>query len=178
MKLAALPFDFAPRRRRVSLPTQALVLAFALILAWQGFELAHAFAARQREAGELARLAATPRAVAPVPGSRSDPAAAARVRSARLIAKTLATPWGDLIASLEDAPQDAVALIAVEPSVSKQTLRLTAEARDVKAMLAYLAALQADRRLSGLMLVSHQVQVQAPGSPVRFRVQATWGVRS
>lgn len=178
MKLAPLPFDFAPGARRVSLPTQALVLALAGILAWQGFELAQAYAARQREAGELARLAAPPRAVAPVPAVRIDPVDAARLRSARLIAQTLATPWSDLIASLEDAPQDAVALIAVEPSVSKQTIQLTAEARDAKAMLTYLAALQADRRLSGVMLVSHQVQVQAPGSPVRFRVQATWGARS
>ncbi len=178
MKLAALPFDFAPRAGRGTPLAHAMVLGLAAILAWQGFNLVGAYAARQREAETLTRLAAPPRPVALAPAGRIDPADAARLRSARQIAQTLATPWSDLIASLEEAPQDAVALIAVEPSVAKQTLRLTAEARDPKAMLVYLAALQADRRLSGVMLVSHQVQVQAPGTPVRFRVQATWATRS
>ena len=41
-------------------------------------------------------------------------------------------------------------------------------------MLAYLAALQNDRRLVNVALVSHQVQVQAIGRPIRFHLQAGW----
>ena len=37
------------------------------------------------------------------------------------------------------------------------------------------AALQHDPRLSSVVLVSHQVQAQAPGTPIRFQVQAQWG---
>ena len=42
-------------------------------------------------------------------------------------------------------------------------------------MLDYVAALQADRRLSQVVLVSHQVQTQAVGKPVRFQMQSAWG---
>jgi hypothetical protein len=42
-------------------------------------------------------------------------------------------------------------------------------------MLSYLGALQRDDRLNTVVLVSHQVQAQTPGTPVRFQVQAGWG---
>jgi Tfp pilus assembly protein PilN len=42
-------------------------------------------------------------------------------------------------------------------------------------MLAYLRSLQADSRLSNVLLVSHQVQAQAPGTPLRFQLEAHWG---
>ena len=66
-------------------------------------------------------------------------------------------------------------MIGVEPSASKQSIRLTAEARDAKAMLAYLGALQKDARLESVVLSSHQVQTKAPGTPVRFQILAGWG---
>jgi Tfp pilus assembly protein PilN len=59
--------------------------------------------------------------------------------------------------------------------VAKRSVRLTAEARDDTEMLAYLAALQQDPQLSSVILASHQVQSQAPGTPVRFQIQASWG---
>jgi Tfp pilus assembly protein PilN len=63
----------------------------------------------------------------------------------------------------------------VEPSAAKRNIRITAEARDALDMLAYVAALQQDPRLSGVILLSHQVQAQAPGMPLRFQLQAGWG---
>ncbi len=179
MRLAALHFDFAPGASRSSFAARLFVVALALLLAWQSIVLVLSFANRQREAAGLARFAVREMTVPRAPSAaKPDLAEVARMRSVRQIAQTLATPWSDLIASLEEAPQQSVALIAVEPSASKQSLRLTAEARDATAMLAYVAALQADPRLTAVMLVSHQVQSQAPGTPIRFKVQATWGAPS
>ena len=64
-----------------------------------------------------------------------------------------------------------MALLAIEPSIQRQQVRLTAEARQPEAMLDYVAALQSDTRLSQVVLLSHQVQALSPGQPVRFQMQ-------
>jgi hypothetical protein len=129
---------------------------------------------------ELAALRATDPRAAPATrkaaAEKADPGQLARARSAQSAARALTTPWVDLLGAIESAPQDAVALLAFEPSASKQTVRLKAEARDARAMLAYLEALQRDPRLASVVLVSHQLQQQAPGTPMRFQIQAAWGV--
>ena len=54
-------------------------------------------------------------------------------------------------------------------------ITLTAEAASASEMLNYLDALQIDARLANVVLVSHAVQVQTPGSPLRFQLRASWG---
>jgi hypothetical protein len=78
------------------------------------------------------------------------------------------------LTALEKAPSN-VALLAVEPSAAKRSLSLTAEAANSAQMLNYIQALQGDNHLSDVILVSHQVQLQAPGAPIRFQVRANWG---
>jgi predicted ArsR family transcriptional regulator len=141
-----------------------------------GFSLSE----RRRHLQALAQLdarqsdAARPRPVAGKP----DAAYLAKVRSTQQVSRNLTAPWVDLLNAIESAPQQSVALLAAEPSTAKQSFRLTAEARDLDAMLGYVAALQRDRRLVSVVLVSHQVQVQTPGRPIRFQVQAGWGAPS
>jgi Tfp pilus assembly protein PilN len=105
----------------------------------------------------------------------ADPAEQARLRAVRKVTYGLVTPWADLLDTLESVPHQSVALLSVEPSVSKRSIRVTAEARNADDMLAYWSALQQDSRLTAVVLVSHQVQQQAPGTPVRFQLQAGWG---
>jgi Tfp pilus assembly protein PilN len=111
----------------------------------------------------------TPRAVAPSKGEL------VQTKALRQVAQKLVTPWSGLLESLESAPNQAVALLSVEPSASRRSVRLTAEARTLPDMVAYLGALQRDSRLSSVVLISHQVQSQMPGAPVRFQIQAGWG---
>jgi Tfp pilus assembly protein PilN len=150
------------------------------VLAVQLAALGVALSERRHDLQALAELetrqseAARPRPVSTKP----DPAYLTKVKSAQRVARNLTAPWVDLLDAIESAPQQSVALLAVEPSTAKQSFRLTAEARDPEAMLAYLAALQKDRRLVSAFLVSHQVQVQTPGRPIRFQVQAGWGAPS
>jgi Tfp pilus assembly protein PilN len=102
----------------------------------------------------------------------------ARTRAVRQVAQKLVTPWSDLLDSLETPPRQGIALLSIEPSVGKHSVRLTAEARTLPDMLGYLAALQKDTRLSAVILVSHQMQPEVPGAPVRFQIQAGWGAGS
>lgn len=105
---------------------------------------------------------------------RSDPKDAAQAQFARQMVRNLNTPWADLLLVLENAPSN-VALLVVEPSAAKRSLTITAEAAGSTQMLDYIAALHADGRLSNIALVSHQLQAQAPGTPLRFQLRANWG---
>lgn len=96
-------------------------------------------------------------------------------RTAALIANQLRTPWPDLLKLLETVPMESVALLSVEPIAAGRQLRLSAEAKDLDAMLNYLDFLQRQPMLRGVTLLSHQVQKQSPGAPVRFQLQAQWG---
>jgi len=171
-----IPIDFAPGTHGAARRGRLLLLAGVALLGlvlWQGGRLV---AERGAALAALRDIEADrQRAAAPAPAGKPDPRQAALARSTRQVAATLNTPWAGLLGSLGSTARQDVALLGVEPSVAKRSVRLTAEARDEAAMLAWLAALQHDARLSSVVLVSHQVQAQAPGTPIRFQVQAQWG---
>jgi Tfp pilus assembly protein PilN len=177
MKTTRLHIDFAPKARQVTWRPIAILGLVVIVLAAGVHELATQLSGNARL---LSRLAAAEshrgtsvsdpaRSIPITPGDR------ARTRLVSQVAQALVTPWSDLLESLEATPNNSVALLSVEPSVSKRSIRLTAEARSMPDMLAYLGALQKDTRLSAVILTSHQVQSQSPGSPVRFQIQAGWG---
>jgi Tfp pilus assembly protein PilN len=66
-----------------------------------------------------------------------------------------------------------VALLSVEPSAQRQEIRLVAEAKSSAAMFDFLEALRA-QSLRDVVLVSHQVQTKAAGTPLRFQARAAW----
>jgi hypothetical protein len=174
MKAARLRLEFAPGANSAPALGRYLLAGAALLVALEAASLAIGLATRQDDLVTLATLDGRPARPAKRPQGK-DPATIARVRAVSQVAKSLTTPWGELLDALESAPQESVALLAIEPSVSKKTFRLTAEGKDAAAMLAYLEALRSDHRLGGVVLISHQLQVQAPGRPVRFQLQAEWG---
>lgn len=177
MRAPPLRLEFAPGARSRSRVGLTMLAGAIVLLVVQLVALGAALSERRHDLQSLAELEARQSDVGrPRPASvKPDPAYLARVKSAQRVAKNLTAPWVDLLDAIESAPQQSVALLAVEPSTAKQSFRLTAEARDPEAMLAYLAALQKDRRLVSAFLVSHQVQLQTPGRPIRFQVQAGWG---
>lgn len=176
MKVEAIRIDFAPGARsraqggRLLLAAGVLVLGATLVAAVRlGVERDRALASARATEAELQHNSA------PVPPAKPDARQAALVRTSAQVAASLDTPWSGLLGSLGATARKDVALLGVEPSAAKRSVRLTAEARDDAEMLAYLAALQHDPRLSSAVLTSHQLQSQAPGAPVRFQIQAQWG---
>lgn len=177
MKTQRLRLEFAPNARQVSWPGVMLLLVSAVLLVAAAVQLASALADSARVAETLAAVDARSRssAKAATRPVAPHPSEAARTRALRQVAQNLTTPWADLLDSLESVPIQSVAVLSIEPSVAKRNIRLTAEARNARDMLAYLGALQREPRLSSVVLVSHQVQAQAPGAPLRFQIQAAWG---
>lgn len=176
MKTEPLRMEFASQGRRVPLPGLLAAGISALILAWVALQMVDAMAERARQQQTLKRIADESQAP-PVQAKaleQPDPKDVARALIARQTVRNLNTPWSDLLAGLEKAPNN-VALLVLEPSAAKRSLSITAEAASPTQMLDYLAALQADGRFANVALVSHQLQAQAPGTPLRFQLRASWG---
>jgi Tfp pilus assembly protein PilN len=176
MKHPALQLEFAPQARRIPPVSMGLLLVSMLALGLCLLALAKGLTEQAQQSRQLAALGEARRnsSTLDTPVQRRDPLEVARAQFVRKTARSMATPWADLLAALESTPAD-VALLSVEPSATKRRVTLTAEVASDSQMLAYLRSLQADSRLSNVLLVSHQLQAQAPGTPLRFQLEARWG---
>jgi hypothetical protein len=67
-----------------------------------------------------------------------------------------------------------VALLALDPKSRNGQLRLTAEAKDALSMMAYVGGLQSNSLLQNALLTTHQMQIQQPGTPLKFQILAQW----
>lgn len=83
-------------------------------------------------------------------------------------------PWQTLFTTLEGLASADVALLSLTPDARKRQLRVTAEARDLGAMLAYHRQLEDTAALRDVSLVNHEFAEQVQGRPVRFSLVANW----
>jgi hypothetical protein len=171
--MQALSLDYersAPRRSRLGVLLLLLGVTAALIVGDLAVE------ANRQKAEVESTLARTDRKRVPAVrgGARETKRTAEEMKIADNIAGRLTLPWADLFDALETSSNNTVALLALEPDLSKRVLRITAEAKNKSDMLAYVARLNEDRRLLNVHLMDHQLQAQTPGEPVRFSVQASW----
>lgn len=169
-----LRLEFAPNARRTSRSSLAFLLTGLLLFAVATLFFGRALLENAHLNRNLAAIEGRRNAVMSKPNPRPDATELARVQFIRQTSRSLTTPWADLLAALEAAPTN-VALLSVDPSTAKRTISLTAEAANPEDMLNYLRALQQDSRFTEALLTSHQVEVQAPGTPVRFQLQVNWG---
>ena len=171
-----LQLDFAQAAPRSPKLGWLLLVAGAALALLCLTEVADALAAKAsyREAlSGLQTSPATPQA-RPQPKEGRDPREAARNLASRQVSASLHSPWADLLEAIEATPKDSVALLSIEPSAVKRTVRITAEAGTSQAMLAHLKTLQSDARLADVSLISHERRTQVPGAPWRYQIQGSW----
>lgn len=171
-----LRLEFAPDARQRSHWAWLFLLLMLMLGALLLVQVGHLWRSNAQQRLALSRMESRAQPAAttePVP-SRIDPRDTARLQQVRLTARQLVAPWADLFAALESAPS-GVALLLVEPSAATRSLALTAEASNATEMLNYLQALQNDPRFNHVVLTSHALQPQVPGTPLRFQVRANWG---
>lgn len=113
---------------------------------------------RQAERKRLFSAAEQPFANAPSADLRTLPPSAAR--------------WESLLGALENAADDSITLLALEPS-SRET-RITGEAKDIGASLNYAKRLQSAPVFADVYLVKHEIIREHPYRPVRFALLAQW----
>lgn len=176
MSTKPINLEFAPHARHISLASQLWLAVCALILGLSLWALARSLAEHASQTQQVATMGSTPakQLRASTLPLRHDPLDQAKAQFVRNTVRSINAPWVELLAALEATPA-TVALLSVEPSNAKRSVTLTAEAGSPEHMLAYLRQLQSDQRLHDVVLVSHQTQTQAPGTPLRFQLEGRWG---
>lgn len=90
------------------------------------------------------------------------------------VLRALGMPWERLFGALESVSGPDVSLLALDPAPDKHNLRLSGEARNMRALLDYLRKLGASGAFAAVHLQSHQVQQADPQRPVRFVMVLEW----
>ena len=150
----------------------ALLLLAGALLAWQGWLAWQGQQALQTDRATLA--AVTRQAAAPLPSASPEQ----RREWARIeqLAGHFAAPWDELLAAFEEHGAGRVALVRLEPDAATGIVHLLARARQPRAMMDYVTALEADARLASVLLNHHELLRDVPGTPVEFAVSAVWRV--
>jgi Tfp pilus assembly protein PilN len=86
----------------------------------------------------------------------------------------LTLPWEELFNSFELATNKEIALLSIEPDTKKKIVKVTAEAKTTKDMLAYIKRLQKSPMLDEVVLQKHEWQTKDPERPLRFTVASVW----
>lgn len=178
MAARTLHFDF--ERPLPARPWGTILLALgAFVSAWALVEYGDVSAEIRRWEGKLAdtkRLARRSLAnfaveEAPSAGEAQD------LKSANLVLDQLAAPWDNLFADIEAATIPDVALLAVQPDPRGHFVNLEGEARDLKALLTFLARLETAPGLTDAHLTRHEIRANDPNRPLAFSVRARWNTR-
>lgn len=176
MHAAALRIDFQREPARLAaLPGLALLVAGVLALGVSGLQYEgarSAFAAAQVRLAQVHKAAERGGPVA----TAEDKTVAAALVQARGVNAELATPWGTLLHEFEAAAGEDIALLALSAEAKQGAVRASGEARNLKALTAYLRRLEASGSLAEVRLVGHETRGQQPGRPVMFALSARWEV--
>lgn len=108
-------------------------------------------------------------------GSKDQSAATYKAQSD--VMTRLSLPWVPLFKSLENAQDQKVFLLAIEPNIKTRTLHLTAETDKLSRALAYLDRLRRQPALSEVTLTEHEIELDTPGQPVKFTLNIAWSAR-
>lgn len=120
---------------------------------------------------ERALAALDPRSYRPARSASAEEIAAAKDTVQRL-----SMPWDRLFGALEQAANDQVALLAIQPDPKAGTVLISGDSKDYLAALTYVLNLSRSDALSRVQLARHEVKQDA-GKSVGFAVQASWGTK-
>ena len=167
--MRSLELDYRRAPRRLRLAAYCLVLAAAVVAADAGV---HYRALRAEVESKEAALAhgSTLRTARPA----ARPVDGDEYAFARDTIRRIATPWDSFFEALEEAQNERIALLSIEPDVENGTVSLAGEARDYLAALTYLARLSSEERLARVHLVRHEMKRAGSRRPLAFTISAAW----
>jgi len=180
--MRALDLEFQPQRRSNALGWS--LLSVGLVMSLSMAAGAHWLADQAEQLkGELSHAQRTLQVHTSTAagGSTGLTSAQQREQDARLaemkqVSAQLRRPWERLFAALETLRGDDIALLALSPDARKGQLRISAEARNLEAMLAFHKSLEDSPELNDVSLLNHEIVANSPQKPVLFNMMATWEV--
>jgi Tfp pilus assembly protein PilN len=103
---------------------------------------------------------------------------AEEVKNANDALRHLGVPWESLFHAVESSGNQSITLLAIEPDIEKQQVKISGEARSFNALMNYITHLQGQAVLGSVYLQNHDVQQEDPDKSVRFSLIASWKDRS
>ena len=100
------------------------------------------------------------------------------VKNANDVLRHLGVPWESLFHAVESSGNQNITLLAIEPDVEKQQVKISGEAKSFNLLMNYMTHLQGQAVLGSVYLQNHDVQQEDPDKPVRFSLIATWQDKS
>jgi len=169
-----LDLDFSRHRALPPAGGVVLLCVAAVLLLASSVRLWHAYAENDRVQAQqdaVRQQTMASRHVLKVP---LTPAAKLAEKQSQSVLRELTVPWQDLFSIVEDYPDHDVALIGIDQNPAQSQIRITAEAKNFDAMIAYLKYLQRSELLREAVLNDHLIETNVPGKPVRFQITAVW----
>lgn len=170
---APLSFEFQPRSRPAAAGWLLFVVScvFAADVAWSYIDI------QDRSHGVMQQLAALP--AAPQRETHRQPAYSPKdidreAAFARAVITKIGLPWSQLFKALNATQVEDVQLLGVEPDPVARTVRITAEAQDIPAMLTYVARLESEQYFKSVGLLQHEVKRDSRRGIVSFVVAVAW----
>ncbi|HEX7906612.1 MAG TPA: hypothetical protein VF534_00780 [Paraburkholderia sp.] len=169
-----LDLDFSRRRALPPVGGMVLLCLAAVLLLASGVRLWHVHAVNERAEAQLDALRQQTMTSRHVVKAPLTPAAKLAEKQSQSVLRELTVPWQDLFSIVEDYPDHDVALIGIDQNPAQSQIRITAEAKNFDAMIAYLKYLQGSVLLREAVLNDHLIETNVPGKPVRFQITAVW----
>lgn len=172
MRLPLLTLDFKQTSRRWS---WSGVLLLAIGALWAGQVIQAEYRLNTQIAEFEARLASLGRRANIKPEPPLDATALQlAINQANDILKQLSLPWNTLFKTLETTSEKDIALLSIQPDATKHLVRISGEARDLAALLAYINQLEHSGALDHVYLTSHEVRTDDAQKPIAFNLTAHW----
>ncbi|WP_417615451.1 hypothetical protein [Oceanisphaera sp.] len=176
--MRSLELDFQSRPR-ASLPGWGLLLLaviVALLSLLYQWRLTAAIENQQHELAQVEGVLPGRNAAAGAVSGYVSPEKKAELKEIRRVSEQMNRPWEGLFTLLETMSREDVSLLLLAPDAHKRQLRISAESRDLPAMLAFHRQLEQSDELSDVSLLSHEIVASVAERPIRFTLLATWEV--
>lgn len=169
--MPALRMDFLRGRPTASVLGWTLMLVGLIGLVLAALDYVQA---REELQFALDRAERQTRSVKTRPRGAAPPLAPAVVTANARVSAALAHPWGPLLKELEHLAEPRVSLLGFEAQGATRQLRITAEAKTMAEVIAYVESLRLSPVLGSVVLASHEVITQDGVSVIRFSVGIAW----
>ncbi len=174
--MAGLFLDFQKPHRRIGISGMVLLLIGLAVTTFLG---AHLFSRMQTLNIQETRYAIATRHSGKSQHKVSYSAAElqklrAEIKDANSVMLQLSLPWNGLFKSIAGSQQTQVALLSITPDVSRKSIKISGEAKNLDVLLEYLQKLQKADSLRSVYLEKHQIELRSAQRPVRFTIIANW----
>lgn len=96
------------------------------------------------------------------------------IKNANVILERINFPWEALFDSIENAASKDIALLSLLPNVSKQSLRIGGEARNMSVLLDFVKAMEHETIFVNTHLLHYKTKKGSSQQPVFFQITTSW----